>query len=541
MEDDLRIKSVHLKGYKRFKDLRIQDIPEEAKLVVLMGPNGIGKSCIFDAFLLKSRPPGRNYMLEGERSNYYPHEPEDIRGIRTTDDVREKIDVEFHGFTPSDDDWPELFHIRSPYRNQPDLEESTISRPNDVTKQQRFERIIDADNAVSENFSRLMFVRDEFIERKGSRHTNLGSYRDNFIKKLQKPMRRLFKDQGFKLQGFGGLQNGGTFRFDKGLRQNVHYKNLSGGEKASLDLLLDLFVHRNLLTRAIYCIDEPEAHIATALHGQLLLELLKLVPKHSQLWVATHSIGIMRQAYDMKLKDDGSIVFIDFTGEDLDRQATLVPRPPDRSFWRSAYRVALDDVSELIAPRRIVLCEGRRDHVDKGFDAACYNDMFAEMRSDTLFISRGGSAQVESSDDLIAVLGAVAQGVDVVKLIDRDAMTDGNRDRKMDVGIKVLGRHELENYLFDIEVIKTYLKMNDKEDCANAIYENHKVLFDDEDFKIRDIKGEIGAIFKTIEDVTELRKQGKGKYEFARFNLVPALTKTPEVFDELRKHVFGSE
>ena len=45
----MKIKSIHLKNFKRFTDLRIEFFPETAKLVVMIGPNGCGKSSVFDA------------------------------------------------------------------------------------------------------------------------------------------------------------------------------------------------------------------------------------------------------------------------------------------------------------------------------------------------------------------------------------------------------------------------------------------------------------------------------------------------------------
>ena len=51
----MRIRSVRLTNYKRFTDLSIEGIPSSARLVVLIGPNGTGKSSLFDAFLLKSQ------------------------------------------------------------------------------------------------------------------------------------------------------------------------------------------------------------------------------------------------------------------------------------------------------------------------------------------------------------------------------------------------------------------------------------------------------------------------------------------------------
>jgi AAA15 family ATPase/GTPase len=51
----MRIQSIYLQNFKRFTDLKIDGVPESAKLVLLIGANGSGKSSVFDALHLFSR------------------------------------------------------------------------------------------------------------------------------------------------------------------------------------------------------------------------------------------------------------------------------------------------------------------------------------------------------------------------------------------------------------------------------------------------------------------------------------------------------
>ena len=62
----MRITKVELKNFKRFTDLTIDGIPPDAKLVLLIGSNGAGKSSVFDAFESMNRGIREESLSEAE-------------------------------------------------------------------------------------------------------------------------------------------------------------------------------------------------------------------------------------------------------------------------------------------------------------------------------------------------------------------------------------------------------------------------------------------------------------------------------------------
>ena len=264
----MRIKNAHLRNYKRFTDLQITDIPETTRLVVMIGPNGSGKSSLFDAFLFKAQnePTVRNFRIDHTHQEYYYKSAAEAEQRIHSQALWQEIDVDFHSGEPASGTWQTTFYIRSPYRNEPEFQVESISAVGRASAAPRFSRIIDSDQAVSDSYRRLAWKRLTDLDSKAPADTTFGDYRSSSILELQLAMRDLFGD--LQLQDFGGITGKGGFRFAKGTVSDFQYKNLSGGEKAAFDLLLDMFVKRDEYQDAIYCIDEPEAHVAVAIQGK---------------------------------------------------------------------------------------------------------------------------------------------------------------------------------------------------------------------------------------------------------------------------------
>lgn len=529
----MKVKSARLRNYKRFTDLQITDIPEEARLIVMIGPNGSGKSSLFDAFLFKAHnePSVRNTYISDDNQDYYYKSTSKANQRPTSQDVWARIDIDFHSGVPAPGQWQSSFYIRSPYRNEPEFQVGSLTAVAPASQNPRFRRIIDSDQAVSDSYRRLAWQRLTDLDSAAPSDTTFGDYRSSSILKLQRAMAELFRD--LQLQDFGGITGEGGFRFSKGIISDFQYKNLSGGEKAAFDLLLDIFVKRDEYADAVYCIDEPEAHVAVAIQGRLLETLLALLPPNSQLWIATHSVGFVRAAYQ-RIESHGDVAFLNFTDQDFDKSVVLKPQPTSRSFWRGVYQVALDDLATLVAPSLIVLCEGNRDRPSDGFDAKCYSKLFDNSHGDTLFLSRGGASQVENSDDLTTVIKEVVAGAKILKLIDRDDMTDEYRAEKLmnNPELRILRRRELENYLYDSAVLQTFFATLN----IPGLPDNIQTLL--VDALTGDARHARQRILKEAKRLLPGEPLGRTSREFELSHLVPALKATEPVYRELEDDIF---
>lgn len=540
----MRLKSIHFKGFKRFTDLAITDLPMAADVIILAGPNGSGKSSVFDG--LKTW-----HWANGGQGNAW----DETYGAKVGSESlgwTQRVAVEFHEeLPPGPEDRKKLVYVRSAFRNEADFNVSGISRLASPLDQPRVGRLIDTDASVSDNYQRLILqtldgvYRDELPE-----DMTRIELRDRIIGRVREALATVFTD--LQLDGVGGVTIGsdsvGTFYFSKGSSKRFLYKNLSAGEKACFDLILDAVIKAEYFDNSIWCIDEPETHLNTRIQSALLETLVELVPPGSQLLLASHSMGFMRKAWELAKAEPGRVAFLDMQDIDFDQSATLHPVQPSREFWARTLDVALGDLAHLMAPERVVLCEGRAtrdgDNGKAEFDANCYRQIFATEFPDTDFLSAGNSQDV--SQDRLEVgkaIQTIATGTTLIRVIDRDLLNGDEVATYEALGTRVLSRRNIEAYLLDNEVLAALCaKYEQSASLAKVIELRDEALRAsiDRGNDADDLKKAAGDFYTKVRRELMISGGGSNWVAFATGTLAPLIGPGMSVYDELKTDIFGT-
>lgn len=530
----MRIKSVRLKYFKRFTDTTISNIPESAKLVIIAGPNGCGKSSFFDGLNVWSRV--RHFYSPWDET-YFAKKV----ASRAVSSFEEAINIDFHGEMETVDRRSAIY-IRSAHRNDPEFQLQSLARLGPAFEENRLERLISNDAAVSKNYQRLASQALEDMFELASESMTIAEFRDSVIGEIREATKRLFPD--LVMNSLGSPLSEGTFRFDKGNSTSFGYQNLSAGEKSAFDLILDLVVKRREFKQAVFCIDEPEAHMNSKLQGSLLKELYDLIPDSSQLWLATHSAGMMRRARDLEAANPGTVVFLDFGGRNFDVRSDIKPEPISRAFWARVFKVAFDDFADLMAPKEIIVCEGSRigdSGKNSGMDAKIYEAIFELEYPDTRFIPGGNCHDVESDRiALVAAMNTLVRGTTVRRLIDLDDRSESEVLECRAKNISVLGRRNLESYLYDDEVI---LRIYDDQDKL-SLFKNYQIYKINEMDKAvargkssDDLKSIAGPLTARIRQDLHLNQFGNTPKAFALSIIAPRVYGT-KAYHDLEASIF---
>lgn len=443
----MRILGLELENFRRFTHLKISDIPGDTRLVVLVGPNGAGKTCIFDAF--ERLVSDIKQHAVGEQVDYHRKDPSKPISISIATD---KGQIDLNTRYSHRETLRKGFYIRSSYRFAAEIQVSSLAvLPSLDQDDDRPKRMIDIDQRIVRNYQRLVvepilrLYSGDFDDMKGR------DIREYYVSQLNDALRKVLditvSDIGQPLE-----QGRSQPYFKKGVVDKFSFKNLSAGEKEVVDILIDLIAKRAYFDDTVYCIDEPELHINTAVQSKLIGVLLEIIPPECQLWIATHSLGFMHETLQRK-----DAVIIDFSGHDFDSEVELKPIAKTRQSLRSVYSVALEQLADTVVPTKLVLCEGH----DSESDERLYRLVFESdpAFSDVEFLSARNTLNVQAA--LLAVLPCINRALTpkrIYALIDRDCRPDAVRIQKMEDDtyggrLIVLDMYSIENYLLHPEVV----------------------------------------------------------------------------------------
>ena len=438
----MRISRVSIPGrFKRFGSLEIDSIGSEVDLVVMLGPNGSGKSSVFDAFLQWARSRGR----PSRRSIAAEYFDSQTGRVADPEIVPHQADGQDYSGTQ--------VHVRTAHRNTPDVLENSVNKQEEFRARARINRMTETDAALTEHYQRLVAKFLPVLSNLESEDASKDLARIRAeLAVVGDAITRVLPHLRFA--GVGNPTEEGSFYFTRDGERQFRFENLSGGEKAVFDILLDVHIAATELGSPLICLDEPEAHLNPAVQASVLSELLTALPQGSQLWIATHSVGMIRRAFEISAENRQRVAFLDFGQvEGPAPQVRLKPSQPSRQLLREAMAVALDDLAGLVAPEMLVLCEGSQES-DRvlAWDERIYRQIFADMYQSLEFRSVGGKGDLSHAASIAAV---IAPGTRILKLRDLDGLTQEHRARLLreDPDLRVLKRRSLETYLLDDEVL----------------------------------------------------------------------------------------
>lgn len=533
----MKIQKVHIVKFKRFSDLTIEGLPESVKLVMLVGPNGCGKTSLFEAFNYWQKQRGFNNF--GNRDFYFKKNEAEIEGF---DWSRKSVQIDVHNHQFKDMESAKgRFYFRTAHRNEPDFTTSTLQKQANPKSQIRFDTLMINDASVSCNYQRLISTTLKGVFDTNNDDKTVQALRDELIGKIKTSLHNVFDD--LDLTSIGDPLQNGSFYFTKGVSENFHYRNLSAGEKSAFDLLLDLIISGVSLDDSVFCIDEPEAHMHTALQARLLTEMYALVPDKSQLWISTHSMGMLKAAKDLEASNPGSVAFVDFSDKDFDAPITIMPTSITSTMWHKFLDLALGDLSNFIAPARVVFCEGTTiGRTIKNFDAVVYKKIFGNKYPDTEFTSIGSCSELEDPNNVsMSIVTSLLKSSEIIKMVDRDDKSPQEVSDLKAKGIKVLNRRHIECYLFDDEIIT---KLCESKGQLEKVADCLQIKTDAITRSINrgnpadDVKSAAGEIYNGLKKTLQLTACGNKSHTFLRDTMAPLVTEDTNIYKMLEQEIF---
>jgi hypothetical protein len=243
------------------------------------------------------------------------------------------------------------------------------------------------------------------------------------------------------------------------------------------------------------------------------------------------------------------VAFLDFHGQNFDGSIIIKPIQPDRIYWKNMFATALDDLAQLVVPQNAVLCEGKKIG-ERGrkpsFDVAVYRRIFGVYASSVEFLPLGGHDEVQANGAALAkLMTTLAPGIRIWAIFDRDDRSKEEIEDLRRFDVRVLGRRDLENYLWDDDILRELCRTLNRTDASDLVIQEKQRLLAESVKSGRapdDVKAIAGDLYNFIKVTlrTEL-PQGFGNCAeaFAIATLAPLFSPAQAVYRELASVVLA--
>jgi predicted ATPase len=221
--------------------------------------------------------------------------------------------------------------------------------------------------------------------------------------------------------------------------QSFPITSLSSGEREVINIVFDFLLRSP--SDCIVAFDEPELHLHPELSYKLI-QTLKSIGQRNQFILCTHSPDIITASLD------NSVVFVAPFKADGINQAIPV-REDDET--NEALKRLGQSIGIVALGKKLVLIEGATSSLDKQTYGAILRDLFPNL----VLVPSGGRGVITAFEMLHKhVLDKTIWGVEFFMLCDRDAVPPTREPAEIvSPRLKVLRRYHLENYFLDEEVL----------------------------------------------------------------------------------------
>jgi len=488
----MKIRSLTIRNFKNIHLAQIDHVPD---LVVLAGPNGCGKTSIFDAIRLFKAITGpyhpgelgtiQSYELRNElkhvvnmsadysevacgveisesERNYLLRSYPNLDQLMGSDGLlRSSIRIEKNGSYSTTSQCPPVNELLRHYDPTDEIgvieyipssreitpgEVSSISLGSDLLEQEKIERTA----SVRQKFNRLkyylamMVIYDKMqISQSASR----------FIPEIQEFFREFFFPKEFE-----GVKVDRSFRwqFPAKTPDGIHDVDfLSSGEKEILMTYTNIL--RMKLTGSVILFDEPDLHLNAALERKVIGRLKSVVEAGNQIWLATHSLEII-----------GTVPL-----ENLYKMYVVPPTGSGNQVERCSTKTDRFDALKLLgASIGIQLVSNKVIFVEGPSDKEILEALYAEYGDRLSFVeTRGLGTWTSLSHSVPALLDKVTAYESTYLIRDRDLLADdeiASLENRFKGKVLVLRRRNIENYFLQPDLMLKVLDRLNIKDFGDA-------------------------------------------------------------------------